>query len=272
MRNSTKELWLAFIAVLLITLGYLLVILFTGSIPAARGFFGHSLGIFGFILMLMTETLYSWRKRSRSARWGKMSNWLQFHIFTGLVGPYLILLHTSWKYNGLAGIVLLLTSVVVLSGFIGRYIYTAVPRTADGVAIEAQTLTKEIERVEENLHTWLKINPETSQSIMNEIRNLMGAKTSSFWLIFGRTIYDIQNWIRWQRLKRRLKSVPKSQLDRLATILRRLRTLNRQVASLAMARMLLGLWHIVHIPIGLALFTAAFVHIGAAIYYATLLY
>jgi hypothetical protein len=38
-----------------------------------------------------------------------------------------------------------------------------------------------------------------------------------------------------------------------------------------MARRLLALWHAVHIPIGMVLFTAAFIHILAAIYYATLL-
>jgi hypothetical protein len=31
------------------------------------------------------------------------------------------------------------------------------------------------------------------------------------------------------------------------------------------------LWHTLHVPIGLALFAAAIVHIVAAIYYATLL-
>jgi hypothetical protein len=33
----------------------------------------------------------------------------------------------------------------------------------------------------------------------------------------------------------------------------------------------MALWHTLHVPIGLALFTAALIHIGAAIYYATLL-
>ena len=47
--------------------------------------------------------------------------------------------------------------------------------------------------------------------------------------------------------------------------------LQRQVASLAAARRLLALWHTIHIPIGMALFTAAFIHIVAAIYFATLL-
>jgi hypothetical protein len=35
---------------------------------------------------------------------------------------------------------------------------------------------------------------------------------------------------------------------------------------------MLAIWHTLHIPLGMALFTAAFIHIGAAIYYATLLH
>ena len=44
-----------------------------------------------------------------------------------------------------------------------------------------------------------------------------------------------------------------------------------QAATLVRARRLLAIWHAVHIPIGIALFTAAFIHVGAALYYATLL-
>jgi hypothetical protein len=35
---------------------------------------------------------------------------------------------------------------------------------------------------------------------------------------------------------------------------------------------MLGLWHAIHIPVGMVLFTAAFIHIVAAVYYATLLH
>ncbi len=178
-----KELWLAMLAAIIIGAVYAAVTLLTREIPPAADFFGHSLGILGFILMLMTETLYSLRKRSRSARWGRMSSWLEFHIFTGLVGPFMVLLHTSWKFNGLAGVTTLFTVVIVVSGFVGRYIYTRVPRTIDGLEIQGAL-------------------PE---------------------------------------------------------------------AALRQARRLMALWHTIHIPIGMALFVAAFVHIGAALYYATFL-
>ena len=100
MLRGNRELWLAFLGMILITGLYGVVLLLTREVPPASELFGHGIGIVGFILMLMTETLYTLRKRSRSVKWGRMSAWLQLHIFTGLVGPYMILLHTSFKSPG----------------------------------------------------------------------------------------------------------------------------------------------------------------------------
>ena len=186
MLSKNKELWLSLLAALIITAIYAIVVYWYRAIPAAAGLFGHLIGIVGFLLMLLTETLYSFRKRSRKGRWGTMQSWLQFHIFTGLVGPYMVLLHTSWKFNGLAGATTLLTVIIVISGFIGRYIYTRIPRSLDGLEVSAS-----------------------------------GAQA--------------------------------------------------QAAGLVRARRMLSIWHAIHIPIGMALFIAAFIHIGAALTYATLL-
>jgi hypothetical protein len=73
MLRGNMELWAAFIVMVLITALYGVVIFFTRNIPPAGELFGHGLGIVGFLLMLMTETLYSLRKRSRGIRWGRMS-------------------------------------------------------------------------------------------------------------------------------------------------------------------------------------------------------
>ena len=183
MLRGNIELWLAFLTCMFIGAGYGLVTIWMREVPAASEFFGHTLGIVGFILMLLTEILYSLRKRSRSAALGRMSTWLKFHIYMGLVGPFMVLLHSSWKFNGLAGATTLLTAIIVFSGFIGRYIFTRIPRTLDGLEIEG-TLSQE---------------------------------------------------------------------------------------SLKRARQMMALWHTIHIPIGIALFIAAFVHMGGALYYATLL-
>jgi len=270
-RNPNRELWLAFSAILLITLGYLFVVILAGSIPAASNFFGHSLGILGFILMLATETLYTWRKRSQSARWGRMADWLQFHIFTGLVGPYLVLLHTSWKFNGLAGVVTLLTGVTVASGFIGRFIYTAVPRSADGAALEALELERLAADGEGELQAWLASRPVQLRSLSAQLRALEGRSESGGDSLISRTLREWQlRWRLW-RFNRRLDAETRRQARQIEKLLKRQRQIRRQLATLALARRLLSLWHTIHIPIGMALFAAAAIHIVAAIYYATLL-
>jgi hypothetical protein len=112
---------------------------------------------------------------------------------------------------------------VVLSGFTGRYIYTAVPRTADGIVLEAEAIRAEI------------------AAITSELQLSDPAATD------------------------------RARLVRRAEAERRRRRLERQIASLSAARRALSLWHGIHIPLGMALFVAAFIHAAAALYYATLL-
>lgn len=217
-RLSSAELWWALAICAGVSALYVVLVRVAGADPRSSGLLGHGFGIIGFILMLMTETLYSLRKRSRYAHWGRMANWLRFHIVTGIVGPYMVLLHTAWRYNGLAGLVMLMTGIVVISGFVGRYIYTRVPRNADGLALEASELQTQIEAS----------------------RLALASGT------FG-----------GGRELRRMVA--------------RQKRLERQAASLVTARQTLGMWTSVHIPLSVALFIAAFIHIAAALYYATLL-
>ncbi len=271
MRRNSRELWWAFIAILSISIIYLFMIIMLDGIPHASDFFGHAIGILGFVLMLMTETLYTFRKRSRSARWGRMAAWLDFHIFTGVVGPYMVLLHSSWKFNGLAGIVMLLTIVVVASGFIGRYIYTSVPRTADGVEIEASQLESQITATEAELQSLLRGRPEVAQLLAPQLITVPEVPQNALAVIMERSLVDLRQRVNWWVAKQRLDPDSRTQIEQFEKLIKRQSLLRRQLASLAMARRLLALWHAVHIPIGMALFTAAFIHVGAAIYYATLL-
>jgi hypothetical protein len=221
--QRNKELILALLAILAITGLYAGTTQAVG-LPAASGFLGHSLGILGFLLMLMTETLYSLRKRAVRRPWGTMRSWLQFHIFTGIVGPYLVFLHAAWSFRGLAGALTLMTGIVVVSGFIGRYIYTAVPRTAEGAIVEAQALQLQLAEAHAEL---LRLAETAGTPAMTQ------------------------------------KTARQAQV--------RLREVERQVGALRWARRLLATWHTVHIPLGMVLFVTAFVHAGAALYYATLL-
>lgn len=244
MLTKSRELIYAVIAMAFITIGYLVVQAVNQETPAASSLWGHGIGIIGFTLMLMTETLYSLRKRSRRARWGRMARWLEFHIFTGLVGPFMVLLHPGWQFKGLAGVLSLLTVLIVISGFIGRYIYTAIPRTADGIELTLAELEQQAGEIENALAGLTAAGREVAA----EIATTPARGGSSRQRADGRQMS--QTWARLQRERERLRRI---------------------IARRQSARRLFSLWHNLHIPLGLTLFLIAFIHIGAAVYYSMML-
>jgi hypothetical protein len=93
----------------------------------AGSFWGGVLGVSGAALMLV-PLAYSLVKRikfiqARLWRRVSMRTLLAWHIYAGVLGPILALLHTGHKFNSTLGIALTaMTLLVVLSGFTGRYL------------------------------------------------------------------------------------------------------------------------------------------------------
>jgi hypothetical protein len=236
------------------------------------------MGIVGFTLMLMTETLYTLRKRSHSARWGKMASWLQFHIFTGLVGPYLVLLHSAWKFGGLAGIVMILTLVVVASGFIGRYIYTAIPRSLSGEELSLDELADLVRQTETSLTRMQAGKAGQGENDQAQLLNgsapvegKAGLAGRGIRLVWSRAWIDLRETVEAWQASRNPDKATRERVKALTQLRQRRNRLQRQMASLSAARNMLSIWHALHIPIGLSLFVMAFLHIFAAIYFGSIL-
>lgn len=182
--------------------------------PAASGLFGHGLGIVGFLLMAIGTGGYAWRKRRSGP--GSMQRWLQVHVVSGLVGPYLVFLHTGFAFRGVAGVSFLLVAVVVASGIIGRFVYTGVPKPPPAYAAVAR-------------RRW----SEAVESLALRQRVLPAARAAS--LPVETAVMMHHAW----------------------TAERRRRTL--------------AVWWLLHVPLALAMFVLALVHVAGALYYATLL-
>jgi len=267
--RRTYELYFALVGVAIVTAIYVPVA--TQGIPRASSVFGHVIGIIGFLLMLSTETLYSIRKRAQRGV-GRMSAWLQIHIVTGIVGSYMVLLHSAWKFNGLAGVLMLMTVVVVASGFVGRYIYTAVPRTADGVEVAINELEAHIAAADAQLQAWSAGRPAAVEAIGHQLAALPDAPQGDVMRVLGRALMQRDYQRRLRRAVSQLDVEGRAQATQIQRLLSERYRLQRQIRSLAMTRRLLSIWHAIHIPLGVALFTIAFVHIGAALYYATFIH
>jgi hypothetical protein len=263
--KQNLELVAALIAILLLSAAYLLGAaggpLAPGSLP------GHGIGILGFALMLATETLYSWRKTRRRARWGQARTWLAAHIFTGIVGPYMVFLHTGFRWAGLAGILFWMTVIVVCSGFVGRYIYTSVPRTSTGDEMEMAQLEAAIGRVEQELQAWLSAHPVRFRALAEQMEAVPAVVGTGIAALLGKAGVDRRYHEGWQRAVEHLDVPIRGQASELAALLDRRRALQRQAATLANTRRLMATWHAMHVPLAVALFVAALLHVVAALYF-----
>jgi hypothetical protein len=236
--------------------------------PAGGHPFGHALGILGTILMVMTEVLYSARKRWHVFRFGQVRHWLSFHIFTGIVGPTLVLTHTALEFRGLAGVTMGLTALVVASGFLGRYIYTAVPRTLAGVEIDRRSLELQAARQAEALMAWSADKPQRLKALVQaSVLPDPASGESAVRTVLGRAWQERTERAALHNELRRLDREERKRAAEIEKLLRQQRRLVRQMESLQAVRRLMGVWHMVHVPLGLTLFTAVTVHIVAALYY-----
>ncbi|MBI3773999.1 MAG: hypothetical protein HY273_00325 [Gammaproteobacteria bacterium] len=92
---------------------------------------GYFLGLAGGIMILLA-LVYAFTKRVAFLR-PLLRYMLRIHIFFGVVGPFLILLHSTFHIGSLnGGIALVSMTLVFLSGVIGRYLYSKIHFGLDG--------------------------------------------------------------------------------------------------------------------------------------------
>lgn len=118
MRRPEPELTAALVAAAVVTVVY--VGAATKGPVSSSETLGHGLGIVGFLLMIGGTFGYSWRKWPGRPGPGSLHRWMQAHVFTGLVGGWMTLLHGAFSFRGVAGVTAGLVAMVVATGFVGR--------------------------------------------------------------------------------------------------------------------------------------------------------
>ena len=123
------------------------------------GVIGIRLGLLG-VASFFGIYLYPVRKQWKwLGRIGKTRHWLDVHVVMGTGAPVLITLHAAFKTRGLAGTAYWIMLVVVASGFIGRYLYSQIPRRLNAAELTLKEMQSMTEELSEELH---------SQSVVSE--------------------------------------------------------------------------------------------------------
>ena len=230
--------------------------------PAGAG--GQLFAVGGSILLLAT-LLYVVRKKSkRLAKVGSAKNWLEAHIFCGIVGPVLITLHTSFKFNGVISVAYWCMALVVLSGFIGRYLYVRVPKTIRGNELTYGDLAARTAELTAEL-AGEGLPPGVIAKIDAFERHVApGGESAGRALLFGDL--RLRRALRELRREIRRSGVEEARLEEAFSLIRERAVLRRRIAYLARTKKLFSLWHVFHKPLVYVMLAIAAIHVAVAVY------
>jgi hypothetical protein len=240
----------------------------SGTIGLKLGF----LGMFVFFAIF----LYPLRKRwPWLMKQGNTRHWLDIHVLLGLSAPFIIAFHSSFKFQGFAGIAFWIMAAVSASGVVGRYLYSQIPRSLNA----AQLSQKELQELQAQLGSQLAEQQLLPQADLRAVLRLpspqLVAKLPIAVAIVYMMILDVVRVLRVARLRRHalngieilttlggLLPTTHRELERPVAIAREDAALAKRILFLSRSEKVFHLWHVVHKPFSYTFAVLAVIHIG----------
>lgn len=242
---------------------------------APTGLVGQGLGIVGTLMMAFGVVSYGVRKRVRAfAKLGKLRDWLHFHIFLCLLGPFLVLLHTSFKFGGLVAIAFWSMALVVGSGVFGRWVYVWIPKTANGRFLTRDEMRERLHELLRDLEGELAVPSEELMVRLGRAprpgpdrRRRPRHRTGITGAIGGALAYAIGARTRRARIHQVLTEagVPEATRARIARSLEEERRIEQQLQMLEPFQAAFRYWHAFHLPLAVVMVLVLLVHVGVAV-------
>ena len=225
-------------------------------------------GITGSAMMVLM-LLYSLRKRFRMvSRWGMLRYWLDAHVYLGIFGPLLILLHTSFKVQGLVAVSFWSMVGVATSGIFGRYVYQQIPRTRRGAEMTLDELKTQTAETAAQLHEAFGISGESIGEIENgverrfashgAIRNLIVIVFEDLLHMFGVRLHG--------RDYRNVSGITPERAVELEAQFDQLVVLKRRALLWDQMQRLFHWWHVLHKPFAAIMYLVMAIHIVVAVW------
>lgn len=233
------------------------------------GLVSHGYGVIGTAMIFIGVAIYSGRKRLKAlSNFGKIRDFLDFHIFLCLLGPVLVLFHTTFLFGGIAGAGFWCMTAIVASGLVGRYFYKFIPKNIAGHELSSGDLESERDRLRDSLVSKYKLDSDT-MSLIDGIGVLKfdEEKAGLLQLLWYLAIVDLTHWMDTRKVKAVLRShsVPRQSIRDVAGIAKRRIVLRQRLLVLEKTRQLFHYWHVIHLPFSLVMLVILIVHVGVAL-------
>jgi hypothetical protein len=231
------------------------------------GYVGQSAGILAFLIFLVLW-LYPLRKKYRAlAFMGTLGGWMNVHVASALALPLLLVIHSSWRADGLIGLGLMSMFVVIASGVVGRYLYTRIPRARSGVELTRE----EVAAKRRELITLLAATTGLSEAVVDRTLDVSEGRAGRenllqiFWHLISN---DLLRWKRTRELRRRWAAVAPAGRPLSSRALADAVELAGQEMKLAQQSQMLEatqrvfrFWHVAHRPFAVTALIAVIIHV-----------
>ncbi len=232
---------------------------------------GIAYGVAGSALILLLA-FFGIRKRWYRSRFGTLEQWMQSHIYLGILAGVVLLFHTGFRFNdAIAVTTLVIAGIVIVSGAAGAILYVTIPRL--------------LTEVESNL-TVAEISDQLNQ-LAKSMARVASGKSPPFQRIYTELIRESRpGWLAGWRLlvtrgRRRTAQAAGDWSNLIGLVakdeqddLRQMLVISRQRKELLLRlvyqqryKNVLEAWLYLHVPFTIALLVFAVVHVAAVFYY-----
>jgi len=227
---------------------------------------GYNMGLVGGLMML-TLLIYPLRKRIGFMKnWGILPKWFKWHMVFGILGPALIIFHSTFHIGSVnAAVALVCMMLVSGSGIFGRFFYTKIHNGLYGRQVSYQQLQDDLQG-SDDVKSVFSFAPEIQQRL-SEFRDqaMAASKTRRLgplaFIILGvrarllsrELIRKLEDTMYADANEKKWNDVQMKRLDELfyhnANFIRSYLTTVRDLAQFSTYEKLFSLWHIFHIPL-----------------------
>jgi hypothetical protein len=230
------------------------------------GSVGIAYGVLGFVMLTLGTLPYLSRRRSHSwtVDW-RADRWLPIHIFFCTLGPFFILLHTSFRFRGPLAIVVGSMVLVLASGVFGYLLYVRIPKDSRGSFLTADSIREKRDRAfsalqnRGSLYALLLADssrrkpPEPPRGLLHTLA--FGSRWSS---VRRQRREEIQQFL--SRM-----GGPAAAREEIIALALEEAELGWQIAMVEPFRRIFEKWHRIHFPLAVAMFLGSAVHVGMVV-------
>lgn len=227
------------------------------------------------VLLVLSNLLYLVRRSLRAAffSFGTLRGWMTVHLVTGVTALATAALHAGFTpRDTVGGRAFWALAILMLTGAIGRYFYSFVPRAANGRELEVDELRTEIARLTAD---WSGDHSAFAERARARVDQLVdGDAWQGSWLRRVRALVSSQIGLHRAvaaiAFDGRRERIPRPELRQLIALVRRVHRGALLAAHFEDLRSLLSTWRWLHRWVALVMVILVAAHIVAAIEYAEL--